>query len=232
MEYSHGAIIRGDRSEKTITLLFTGDAYADGGDHIRKVLADRGIKAAFFFTGHFYRNPGFKKLIAGLRQDGHYLGAHSDRHLLYHPWENRDSLLVSRDSFLTDLKDNYREMTGFGIEKKDAPYFLPPYEWYNDTIAAWTHQAGLTLINFSPGTRSNADYTTPADPNYISSNAILESILTYEATKSGGLNGFLFLSHIGVHPDRRDKFYRYLGQLIDTLRSRGYRFIALSEMLP
>ncbi len=33
--------------------------------------------------------------------------------------------------------------------------------WYNAQISAWTAERGLTLVNFTPGTRSNADYTTP-----------------------------------------------------------------------
>ena len=49
-----------------------------------------------------------------------------------------------------------------GPWKADAPYFMPPYEWYNAQVSTWTAEHGLTLVNFTPGTRSNADYTTPA----------------------------------------------------------------------
>jgi peptidoglycan/xylan/chitin deacetylase (PgdA/CDA1 family) len=38
-------------------LVFTGGDYADGGPHIRCVLRKRGVKASFFFTGDFYRDP-------------------------------------------------------------------------------------------------------------------------------------------------------------------------------
>ena len=41
----------------------------------------------------------------------------------------------------------------------------------------------LQLVNFSPGTRSNADYTYPEMGNkYVSSDAIMKSILQYERT--------------------------------------------------
>jgi peptidoglycan/xylan/chitin deacetylase (PgdA/CDA1 family) len=42
-------------------------------------------------------------------------------------------------------------MSRFGLQEKDAPYFLPPYEWYNDSIANWTNQFGFKLINYTPG---------------------------------------------------------------------------------
>ena len=70
------------------------------------------------------------------RQEGHYLGAHSDKHLLYCTWEKRDSLLVTRETFERDVMNNYAEMERFGIMKDEALYFMPPYEWYNQQIAA------------------------------------------------------------------------------------------------
>ena len=66
------------------------------------------------------------------------LGAHSDKHLLYCSWEDRDSLLVTKKEFIDDLEGNYAEMAAFGIRREDAGYFLPPYEWYSTQISAWT----------------------------------------------------------------------------------------------
>jgi hypothetical protein len=52
---------------------------------------------------------------------------------------------------------------------------------------------GLTLINFTPGTRSNADYTGEADTNFVSSQAIFDSIVNKEREDPHGLNGFILL---------------------------------------
>jgi peptidoglycan/xylan/chitin deacetylase (PgdA/CDA1 family) len=122
-------------------------------------------------------------------------------------------------------------MREYGIMKTDAPYFLPPFEWYNQTISDWTKALNLQLINFTPGTRSHADYTTPDMKNYIESKAIMESIRKYEATDSAGLNGFIMLLHIGTGPKRADKFYSYLGELIELLRSKHYELIRVDELL-
>nr|WP_240337090.1 polysaccharide deacetylase family protein [Rufibacter sp. SYSU D00308] len=190
------------------------------------------VKAAFFLTGDFYRNPAFAREIRKLRKAGHYLGAHSDRHLLYADWAKRDSLLVSKEAFTADLLANYAQMARFGIKKEEALFFLPPYEWYNQTIADWTSDLGLTLINYTPGTLSHADYTFPAlGKQYRTSEVILRSILDHEQNAPHGLNGFLLLLHIGTDPARTDKFYHHLDALLTELKLRGYQFVPLEALL-
>ncbi|MFC4870614.1 polysaccharide deacetylase family protein [Negadavirga shengliensis] len=231
LQKSHGAIIRGDVSKKQLTLIFTGHEYAEGGEKILETLRSHKVPAAFFFTGDFYRNPSFASLIRTLIRDGHYLGAHSDKHLLYCDWEDRSRLLVSRPVFEKDLMDNYAEMKNFGVSKEDAPYFLPPYEWYNDSISQWTSELGFQLINLTHGTRSHADYTHPGMPNYVDSDTILESIWDYEQKDPHGLNGFMLLVHIGAGPERLDKFYDRLPDVITVLRNKGYNWVALKELI-
>ncbi|MBN1543633.1 polysaccharide deacetylase family protein [candidate division KSB1 bacterium] len=228
---SHGAIIRADTTRRQMALILTGGDYNDGGSHIRSVLRNKKVAASFFFTGDFYRNPANTELIRGLIADGHYLGPHSDQHLLYCDWSNRDSLLVKRNEFIADLEANYAAMADFGIERRKTRFFVPPYEWYNRTIARWAEEMDVVLINFTPGTRSNADYTTPDMPSYLSSADILESIHRYEKRSSAGLNGFILLLHIGTAPERTDKLYFHLEQLIDDLHDRGYRLMRIDRML-
>lgn len=227
----HGAIVRGDTSKAELALVFTGDEFADGGFYIDSVLNKLGIKASFFLTGKFYRNPDFKELIENLHTNGHYLGAHSDQHLLYCSWQDRDSLLVSKKLFSDDLQDNYGAMADFGIKKEDAMFFLPPYEWYNDSIAMWTGAMDLQLINHTHGTLSHADYTIPGSTNYRSSDVIYRSILEYENSNTAGLKGFILLVHIGTAPERTDKFYFHLEKLLPELKSLGYEFKRIDELL-
>jgi endoglucanase len=229
--YSFGGIVRGDSSRKNIALVFTGDEFADGGELILKTLKEENVKASFFFTGRFYRNPVFRSLITQIKIGGHYLGAHSDQHLLYNDWNRRDSLLVSEKKFGTDIDANYMAMNSFGIRKKDAPYFLPPYEWYNDSISSWTKKKGFELVNYTPGTRSTSDYTWPELKNYQGSESIYRSIVNYEKSKPMGLNGFLLLLHIGTDPKRTDKFYPRLPELVTFLRGKGYDFQRVDELL-
>ena len=225
-------IIRGDTSAQKIAIVFTGDEFADGGEFIRETFQKKKVKASFFLTGNFYRNPEFSSLVKELKNDGHYLGSHSDKHLLYCDWEKRDSLLVTREQFDDDLENSYKELSKFGVDKQQAYYFLPPYEWYNDSITEWTRHAGLQLINFSPGTRSTADYTYPEmEKRYVASDVIFRSIVDFEKRSVSGLNGFILLIHIGTDPRRTDKFYKYLPGLIDYLRENGYKLLRIDELL-
>ncbi|HNW60451.1 MAG TPA: polysaccharide deacetylase family protein [bacterium] len=226
-----GAIIRGDAGRRALALIFTGGDFADGGPHIRQVLARKGIRAGFFFTGEFYRDPARAGLIGDLVRDGHYLGPHSDKHLLYAPWERRDSTLVTRAQFSADLLANYQAMAPFGLPNYAERYFIPPYEWYNQDHVAWAAAAGVTLFNFTPGTGSNADYTTPDMPGYRSSQAIMDAIRAYEKKDPCGLNGFLLLIHIGTDPRRTDKFYLRLEELIDLLQQKGYTLVRVDTLL-
>jgi endoglucanase len=222
---SHGAVIRLDTTQKVIYLVFTGHEFVNGGETIRRTLASEHVKASFFFTGDLYRTKAYTSLIHALKSDGHYLGGHSDKHLLYASWEQRDSLLITREEFERDLRENYRAMADAGVAREEAPYFLPPYEWYNDAVAAWTKGLGLTLVNFTPGTSSNADYTTPSmGARYMSSDSIMQRILRRETASPSGLNGHLLLLHIGTDPERTDTFAPHLGTLIRALKEQGYSF--------
>ena len=171
-------------------------------------------------------------LIKDLKNDGHYLGPHSDKHLLYCSWEKRDTLLVTKQEFIADLDRNFEELKKFGIKSTDVRYFIPPYEWYNDSISDWSKSIGMNLINYTPGTLSAADYTIPdMGQRYRSSEEIFDSILSFEKESKNGLNGFILLSHIGTHPDRTDKFYYFLDKLISALEKNGYRFFRIDDLL-
>lgn len=148
---------------------------------------------------------------------------------MYCDWSDRNKLLVSRDSFEKDLNQNYQAMESFGIKSPDAPYFLPPYEWYNDSISAWTAAQGSILVNYTSGTLSHADYTLSSDKNYRDSETIWNSIIKRE--REGGLNGFILLMHIGAGPGRKDPFYQELPRLLKWLKLKGYELVRVDEML-
>ena len=223
------ALMRGDSSKRQLSLVFTGHEYANGGDTILRVLQEAGIPASFFLTGDFYRNPAHHRLVEAIRSAGHYLGAHSDKHLLYADWKDRDSLLVTEQQFLEDLRNNEAAMAARGIDPYQAGWFLPPYEWYNDSITRWCANVRRQLVNFTPGTLSTADYTIPSDRNYRDNPAILASILDREQASS--LNGFILLLHIGAAPQRTRPFHLELEKLVKQLQSRGYAFVTLRRLL-
>lgn len=223
--YQDGGIIRTDPSVKHIDFVFTAADKADGAERIISTLRKYNIKGGFFFTGEFFEM--YPDVVRRLVAEGHYVGSHSYGHLLYAPWGNRDSLLVTRQEFNEDIFKSYKVLREFGIT--DAPYFIPPYEHYNATISSWARQLGLQVINYTPGTLTNGDYTTPEMKRYFSSKEILGRIWEYERTDPNGLNGHIMLIHFGTDPARTDKFYDKLPGLIRELRRKGYSFTPLKD---
>ena len=226
---NQGALIRRDTKDKRVFLIFSAHEFGEGGFEIEKSLQKFKSKGSFFFTGDFYRNEQNKVLIRKLILDGHYLGAHSDHHLLYADWNKRDSTLVSKETFINDLHGNYETMKAFGTESQKAKFFLSPYEWYNKKTVEWASQMGLTVINFTPGIRTNADYTTPDMANYRSSEQIMTDLKKFESTDLNNLNGTIILIHLGTSPQRTDKFYKRLDELLGFLTSKGYNVCRLDE---
>ena len=223
--YQDGGIIRTDPSVKHIDFVFTAADKADGAERIISTLRKYNIKGGFFFTGEFFEM--YPDVVRRLVAEGHYVGSHSYGHLLYAPWGDRDSLLVTRQEFNEDIFKSYKVLREFGIT--NAPYFIPPYEHYNATISSWARQIGLQVINYTPGTLTNGDYTTPEMKRYFSSKEILGRIWEYERTDPNGLNGHIMLIHFGTDPARTDKFYDKLPGLIRELRRKGYSFTPLKD---
>lgn len=215
-----GAIVRMPSADKNIYLLFSAHDFGEGSNTVQQILKKHNAKASFFFTGDFFRNRSFQNLIKKIKNNGHYIGVHSDKHLLYADWQKRDSTLVSHTQFSKDIQNALNELKRFGIKK--GKWFLPPYEWYNAETVEWARALGLTVINFTPGIGTNADYTTPNTKQYKTSQQLVDKLFAYE--RASGLNGTLVLVHLGTDPKRTDKFYNRLDEVIGELKKKNYTF--------
>lgn len=230
--FLEGGIIRGDSTKKELAIVFTADEFGEGLPVIFKTLKQENVKAGFFFTGRFFRNIQFKESIKKLQQGGHYIGPHSNDHLLYNDWKKRDSLLVSKDSFVTDISQNIEAMAAAGLPIYSPHLFIPPYEWWNDSISYWSQQQNLALFSFTPGIRTNADYTWPElGSAYKSSEWIINQLNELIYSKPTALNGAIILIHAGTDPRRKHKLYDRLGELIQLLKKGGYQLLRIDNLL-
>lgn len=225
-----GGIVRGPVDDSRLALVFTAHEYAEGAGVILDALARHRARASFFLTGTFLRNSAHAETVRRIVRNGHYVGPHSDAHLLYCPWEGPKITLVSRETFASDLRRNYEALAAFGVTRTAARFFLPPYEWYNEEIVEWSKAMGTTLVCHTPGTRSNADYTEERSPQFVSSETIFQSIMTREQQDPHGLNGFMLLLHLGAGPNRADKFHERFPELIARLADRGYAFVGVDTL--
>ena len=227
----NGGIIRGDKSRRAIALSFTGHEFAEGGETILNELQKHHAKGSFFLTGDFLTNAALQPLVRRIAAEDHYFSIHSDKHLLYCSWEKNRQTLVTRAQLKSDLEKNYQKFRALKLTQQPGRYFIPPFEHYNQQIVDWAKQLNFTVINYTPGTRSNADYTGEADKNFVSSQVIFDSIVKREREDPHGLNGFILLLHIGSGPGRTDKFHARFGELLDHLAGKGYEFVRVDELL-
>jgi peptidoglycan/xylan/chitin deacetylase (PgdA/CDA1 family) len=227
-----GAPVRGDTSRKELALVFTGGEFGEGTPHILDALAARKIKASFFVTGDFLRQPELRPLVRRMVADGHYVGPHSDSHPLYCPWEDRSKTLVTEAFFKADLKENTDDLRDLGAlrtKPDQSVYFIPPFEWYNADQTRWAREMRVQLFNYSPGSGSNRDYAPEGHKSFVPSRQIVDDILAYERKDPHGLSGFLLLLHLGSA--RTDKVHPEIDRLLDELRQRGYAFARVDAML-
>lgn len=224
--YSQGGIVRTDVSRKEISLVFTAHKDCEGAEKVLRLLKKYDVPANFFFTGYFFENNG--PIVEELVKRGYYVGGHSYGHLHYIDWKNPDSTLISQKEFTDDIRKCFDVMSKYGLTPETSPCFMPPFEEYNAEVASWAQKMGLSLVNYTPGTGSNMDYTTPDLSYYQSSKAIYDRIVSVE--KKQGLNGHILLLHLGTDANRTDKFYdKYLGRLLDYLKKQGYSFRLIQE---
>jgi peptidoglycan/xylan/chitin deacetylase (PgdA/CDA1 family) len=225
----HGGIIRGDVFQRKLALVFTGDEFGESMGPILDTLKQRAIKASFLVTGNFLRKPQLKRLVERAIAEGHYVGPHSDKHLLYADWKDFKTR-VSKEDFTTDLARNIADLRAIGALTGERPiYFIPPYEHYNDDQVKWAKEMNVTVFNYSPHSGSNRDYIREGDKKFVSSRKLLTDILMYEKQDKHGLNGFILLLHLGS--GRKDPFHPRLGPLCDELVKRCYEFHRIDELL-
>ena len=228
--YDHGGIIRADRSRKELALVFTGGDFGEGSATILDTLRAERVPASLFVTGGFLQRPELAKLLRRAVREGHYVGPHSDQHLLYAPWEDREKSAISEQQFKQDLKKNIGDLRGLGaLPEGRRVFFIPPFEWFNEDQVRWARDMNVTLFNFSSGSGSNRDYLPESDKRFVSSREILRGILDYDRKSPDGLNGYILLLHLGA--DRKDKMYLLLPELIRELRKRGYTFVRIDKLL-
>ena len=226
-----GAIVRVNPSSKDIYLIFSADSMFNGGEKILKTLKKQKVHGSFFFTGNSLRMPEHKDIIEKIIKADNYVGGHSDKHLLYAPWgDTKDSLLISPDSIVSDIRLNAAALAEFGISAENSKWFLPPYEHCNRASVNILGRAGYKTINYTPGTATPADYTTPSMSSYATAQQLINKLYAFE--RSENLNGAIVLIHPGVEESRpeNERLYNRLGEIIDALKKKGYSFKSFNDL--
>ncbi|MDD3027929.1 MAG: polysaccharide deacetylase family protein [Erysipelotrichaceae bacterium] len=190
-------------TDKVIALTF--DDGSDGGnaEAILAILASYNVKATFFVTGQgAQHHPDIIKKMAAA---GHPLGNHS----YSHPYFTQ----ISASQMVSELQQTetiIKNLTG----KSTIPYFRPPYGAYNSTVLQVVGDAGYTKTIY--WTIDTIDWSG------VSTAAITSKVL------DNATPGAIVLMHTG---DGATNTKNALPTIITTLRSRGYQFVTVPELV-
>ena len=228
---------RGLPETGVVAITFDGGSYSNAAGRILDVLARRNLMATFFLTGEFIKR--YPQVTRRIAEAGHEVGNHMYSHLHLTTYEKnyRQETLpgITRELVQEELWRNerlFKEITG----KEMVKLWRAPFGEQNETIRLWALQAGYRHVSwtYDPKTRKSLDgldWVSDRDSAlYLSSEDIVEKILSFDTETDMGLAGGIVLLHLGTERNH-DPFYPKLGELIDRLQEKGYRIGSVTQAL-
>ncbi len=196
-------VSKGNTTEKVVALTF--DDGADGANisRILQTLSTDNVKATFFLTGSGAANHGQK--IRNIASQGHQIGNHSYTHSYF----TQISAAQMRNE-LQRTETLIQQLTG----RTTKPYFRPPYGAYNSSVLQTVGDAGYTRTIM--WTIDTIDWRGDSATTIV--NRVMSRITP----------GAIILMHTGAGASGTPSA---LPTIITRLKSMGYRFVTISQML-
>ncbi|MDF1525070.1 MAG: polysaccharide deacetylase family protein [bacterium] len=230
-------LTRGFPDTGIVAITFDGGSYSNASGKVLDVLSDRGLKATFFLTGDFIKR--FPEVTRRIASQGHEVGNHmfSHLHLTTFGKNYRQETLpgVTKELVQKELIRNeelFEELTG----KRMVKLWRAPYGEQNEEIRQWAINSGYRHVSwtYDPKTRKSLDgLDWVSDRNsalYLSSDQIIQKIISFDSETEMGLAGGIVLLHLGTER-ASDPFHPRLGELIDRLQEKGYKVGSITQML-
>lgn len=231
-------ITRGLTDRMDVSLTFDGGGYESGeeAEEILRTLRERSIKATIFLTGLFIRK--YPEIVREMVRDGHEIGNHTLGHphltdfgltLRQNTVEGVDRGFVERE--LKGASDLFRLTTGAEM----SPLWRAPFGEVNREIRNWAFDSGYIHVGwtYDPRRRESLDTLDWVYDRrsrlYRTSSEIKGRILNF-GRDSGGINGGIILMHLGTLR-KDDRASDVLGEMLDSLLEKGYRFVKVSEQM-
>ncbi len=230
-------ITRGSLYKKELSLTFDGGSNTNEAMLILDTLRERGIRTTIFLTGQFMiKNPMFVKIMV---EDGHEIGNHmySHSHLTDYGKSFRHTTLkgVTKQFVQKELLTTaniFEKLTG----QEMSPLWRAPFGEINEDIKMWAYEAGYLHIGWTTDRRRKESLDTldwvsdKSSKLYMTSQEIKQRILTFGKDTQAGLNGGIILMHLGTQR-KTERPAERLGEIIDNLTERGYKFVKISSMV-
>lgn len=195
---------RGSLDIKEVALSFD-DGPGSNTKDILKILDKKEVKATFFLLGtSVVKRP---KLVKEISSRGHELANHTYNHINFFRYNEQDKEEKIKDELL-QCQDLIKEITGFRTKLVRFPN-----GYSKDDALTIAKESNYKVVNWTFGMDWDKD---------LSQEEMLD--LYFENTKSGTI----FLMH---DLQKNTKITKMLPMLIDKLRSKGYKFVTVGEMI-
>lgn len=172
---------------------------------ILEVLQAKHVHATFFIVGA--RAQKHPELVTAIKQGGHAIGNHSYNHPQFRK--------LSMAAFQKQIKKT--ERTIFGITGIKPRLIRPPYGEINEEQVRWAKRNGYKIVNWD---------VDSLDWKGIGKEQVKQNVLSQTGP------GSIILQHAGggTGSDLTGTI-EALPQIIDELRSRGYHFVTVPELI-
>ncbi len=231
--------VNGSVTGRTVALTFDGGSQANVAETILDTLRSRSVKATMFLTGHFIRRyPDVTQQIVAA---GHPCGNHTltHPHLTTYATDRTNTTLPDINaSRLTGELHRANELFQRTTGVHFAPIWRSPYGEYNSKLCRWAWEAGYLHIGWRQGRTwllgldSNDWVPDSTTPGFHTPEAFFDKVVHLARLQPDGISGGIILMHLGTErSDPAMQVHRVLGNLIDTLRAEGYRFVTIPEMV-
>jgi peptidoglycan/xylan/chitin deacetylase (PgdA/CDA1 family) len=168
------------------------------------ILSEKQAKVTFHFVTQYLADPTVLSTIQRAASEGHYIGLRSET-----TW---NLMTMSSEEITSEVKRTANVMAEFtGVVPK---VIRLPYKGFDDRVRVAVEAAGLTITE---QTMDSYDYTGDAAKIY---NAFKIAISLY----ADGKGKFISIQHDGVQGS-----VATTPQIIDLIKSKGYRLVKLDE---
>jgi peptidoglycan/xylan/chitin deacetylase (PgdA/CDA1 family) len=203
-----GSVLAHGQQNLPLVALTFDDGPSKYTPQVLDTLAKYGVKATFFMIGNNVdRYPDIARRVAS---EGHAIGNHTYSHPFWAPVEMPGRFQVELDK---------AENSIFKATDQMPRYFRPPHGWRSPWMMKLASKEKYTVVTWT---------VDPDDWQHISATSIEHRVLSKCSA------GSIILMHDGIElkqDPQRQQTVAALPVIIAELKSRGYRFVTIPELI-
>lgn len=195
------------QEKKLVALTFDDGPYPPYTQKLLDVLEEKQVKVTFFVVGN--NAVQFPEVVRETARNGHEIALHA--------YEHKDFLKLNTAELAGNIQQGKKvleDLTG-----KPVKYLRPPHGFRDWAVMEAASDAGLKVVNWSVIPR---DWTNPGAQEIV------------ERVCKNVTPGAIVLLHDGDAPSQtasREQTIQATALIIDELRSHGYEFVTVNELL-